>query len=146
MSLSEGDARLAMALTPLRTGAAFGRDTTHPHSSMRCGLRVIAHAAAPKVGGWACHRWRRVGEALLVRVSGCCREAAAPLGTPFLRNALGWELCDFNPPPDDGSTDGRSRPGRPAIAILSRPNVVRFRVQSVTAATAPPVDVSLVAA
>src|ERR1041384_8590332 len=36
----------------------------------------------------------------------CC-----PSGPPFLRNALGWELCDFNPPPDDGSTDGRSRPG-----------------------------------
>ena len=41
---------------------------------------------APLGPGWRCHWCRRDGKALAGRVRRCCREAAAPPGTPFLGN------------------------------------------------------------
>src|SRR6266516_2631031 len=51
-----------------------------------------------------CHWWRRDGKALAGPMSRCCREAAAPPGTPFLGNDPrgAWRL-PLNPRSDDSS-------------------------------------------
>ena len=50
-------------------------------------MRLRCHRSARALGTWlACHWWRRDGKALAGRVRRCCREAAAPPGTPFLGN------------------------------------------------------------
>jgi len=70
-----------------------------------------------------CHWWPRDGKALAGRVSRCCREAAAPPGTPFLGNDPAWSFApSSNPRRNDGSTDDRARLARPPIAIPSRTN------------------------
>src|SRR5438067_10244423 len=74
-----------------------------------------------------CRWWRRDGKALAGRVRRCCREAAAPPGTPFLGNDPGgaWRL-PLNPRSDDssrlveeGGAPVRSRCHRSARALRS---------------------------
>src|SRR5207247_11354923 len=73
-------------------------------------------------GTWlACHWWRRDGKPLAGRVRRCCREAAAPPGTPFLGNDPGgaWRL-PVNPRSDDSSRlvdEVAHRCGRGVIAL-----------------------------
>src|SRR5213592_1836716 len=68
-------------------------------------VRSRCHRSARALGTWlACHWWRRDGKPLAGRVRRCCREAAAPPGTPFLGNdpGGGWRL-PLNPRSDDSS-------------------------------------------
>src|SRR5437773_384654 len=68
-------------------------------------VRSRCHRSARTLGTWlACRWWRRDGKALAGRVRRCCREAAAPPGTPFLGNDPGgaWRL-PLNPHSDDSS-------------------------------------------
>src|SRR5881392_2643242 len=86
----------------------------------RCGRGVIA-PPAPLGPGWRCHWWRRDGKALAGRVRRCCREGAAPPGTPFLGNDPGgaWRL-PLNPRSDDSSRlvdEVAHRCGRGVIAL-----------------------------
>src|SRR5207245_627590 len=91
-------------------------------------VRSRCHRSARALGTWlACHWWRRDGKALAGRLRRCCREAAAPPGTPVSRERSRVELRAFlqsatNPRRDDGSTDDRARLARPPIAIPSRTN------------------------
>src|SRR5436190_1235255 len=56
-------------------------------------MRSRCHRSARALGTWlACHWWRRDGKALAGRVRRCCREAAAPPGTPFLEIGTGGLL------------------------------------------------------
>src|SRR5436190_1235254 len=68
-------------------------------------VRLRCHRSARALGTWlACHWWRRDGKPLAGRVRRCCREAAAPPGTPFLASdpGGGWRLR-LNPRSDDSS-------------------------------------------
>src|SRR5213592_1038346 len=85
-------------------------------------VRSRCHRSARALGTWlACHWWRRDGKALAGRVRRCCREAAAPPGTPFLGNDPGgaWRL-PLNPRSDDSSRlvdEVAHRCGRGVIAL-----------------------------
>src|SRR5438093_524960 len=85
-------------------------------------MRSRCHRSARALGTWlACHWWRRDGNALAGRVRRCCREAAAPPGTPFLGNDPGgaWRL-PLNPRSDDSSRlvdEVAHRCGRGVIAL-----------------------------
>ena len=59
-------------------------------------MRSRCHRSARALGTWlACRWWRRDGNALAGRVRRCCREAAAPPGTPFLGGRSRVELRSF---------------------------------------------------
>src|SRR5881628_392149 len=54
--------------------------------------------SARALGTWlACHWWRRDGKALAGRVSRCCREAAARLGTAFSRGTIAGRTSLLHP-------------------------------------------------
>src|SRR5438132_8135412 len=59
-------------------------------------MRSRCQRSARALGTWlACHWWRRDGNALAGRVRRCCREAAAPPGTPFLGGRSRVDLRPF---------------------------------------------------
>src|SRR5438552_3785925 len=97
----------------------------HPDSSMRSRTDAAVSSLRPRPWDLACHWWRRDGKALAGRVRRCCREAAAPPGTPFLGNDPGgaWRL-PLNPRSDhssrlvdEGGAPVRSRCHRSARAL-----------------------------
>src|SRR2546425_2769430 len=80
--------------------------TTHPDSSTRWRTGAVAVSSLRRaLGTWlACRWWRRDGKALAGCVRRCCREAAAPPGTPFLGNDPGGVgRLPLNPRSDDSS-------------------------------------------
>ena len=84
--------RLTMALPLAERLRRSDCDTTHTDLvEVARPVRSPCYRSAGTIGGaWlACHWWRRDGKALAGRVSRCCREAAAPPGTPFLLLRLG---------------------------------------------------------